>query len=40
MWIARDENKDLYLYEKEPIRAYDYFYSSYVYFEVDKKSIS
>lgn len=36
MWIARDENKDLYLYEREPIKEYDYFYSSYVSIELDK----
>ena len=31
LWIARDEDGDLYLYEREPIREFDYFYSPYVY---------
>lgn len=36
LWIARDKNRDLYLYEREPIRESDFFYSSYDTIEVDK----
>lgn len=36
LWIARDEDGDLYLYEREPIRESDFFYSSYDTIEVDK----
>ena len=36
LWIARDEDGDLYLYEREPNREFDYFYSSYVYIRIDE----
>ena len=36
LWIARDEDGDLYLYEREPIRAFDYFYSSYTSIRIDE----
>lgn len=35
LWIARDEDGDLYLYEREPIREIDYFYSFYVSIKID-----
>lgn len=40
MWIARDEDNDLYLYEREPIREIDYFYSSYVSIKIDNNLFS
>lgn len=36
LWIARDANGELYLYEMEPIGTFDYFYSSYVSIKIDK----
>ena len=35
MWIARDYNEELYLYEREPIREFNYFYSSYASIKID-----
>lgn len=40
LWVARDEDGDLYLYEMEPIRAFDYFYSSYASIKIDKNLFS
>lgn len=35
LWIARDEDGDLYLYEREPIKEIDYYYSSYASIKID-----
>ena len=40
LWVARDKDGNLYLYEMEPIRAFDYFYSSYTSIEIDENLFS